>query len=42
MVGSCDLIYGYAQGEFLLPDLLFDVSFNFSKYLVFLQLIYLC
>jgi len=29
MVGSQDfLIYGYAQGEFLSPDLFFNASFN--------------
>jgi len=43
MVGSRDfLIYGYAWGKFLSPDLLFDASFTFSKYSVFLQLIHLC
>jgi len=41
MVGSHDfLMYGYARGEFLSPDLLFNASFNFSKYSVLLQLIH--
>jgi len=36
MVGSRDFLMPvYTQGDFLLPDLLFDASFNFSKYLSF-------
>jgi len=36
------LIYGYTQGELFSPDLLFDTTFKFSNYSVYLHLIHLC